>query len=301
MKKTFSIFFLSLFFIIKLDAHELKVKVDSGSAILMEADSKHILFQKEAFKERYPASIIKLPAALYAIKKNQRNLNSMAVADMDCIGSISQQKSEKMKYRYPAHWIVVGATHLSIHKEERLSVKDLLYGILLVSAADASNIVAKHTSGSISQFIKELNVYTTDLGCKNTCFKNPHGLYYPKQSTTAFDMALIGCEVFSEPDLIKILKTTHYKLSATNKQSSRWIKNFDKLIHPKSKFYYPYAIGGKTGFQSNAKCTFIALAEKKEHRLVVVLLDCPSGHKRFEDAIKLFKAGFKELEKKKVQ
>lgn len=297
MKRSF--FQFVTFFLLGLNsliwAENIPIKIHSKAAILMELDSKNIIFQKNAYQSYSPASITKLPSALYIIKKGKLAMDSVITADQDTIGSITKKYSLENNYKYPPHWLVLGGTHMRIHKGEQVRVKDLLHGMLLISANDASNVLAKHSSGSIQVFMKELNKYLKDLGCKNTHFKNPHGLHFPKHTTTAFDMALVACEAMKEPSLCKILKTKRYKINATNKKTEHDIHNENKLLNKKSAYYYPYAIGGKQGFHNTAKHTMIAAAKKGDKILVVVLLQCPSRHQKYEDAIKLFEHGFKNI------
>lgn len=269
--------------------------IHSNAAIVMELNSKKILYQKNAYKSYYPASITKLPAALYVLKRGSHSFSSVAVADQDAIGSVTKRYAIKTKYKYPPHWLLVGGTHIQIHPGEALSVKDLMYGMLLESANDASNVLAKHVSGSVPAFVNELNSYLKQLGCKNTHFKNPHGIHYPEHKTTAYDMALVACEAVKDPRICAILKTQHYEIAATNKTEARKITNRNKLISKTSRYYYPYALGGKTGYHDNSKGTLIAAAKKGDTTLVVVLLNCPKMSQKYEDAIKLFEHGFKSL------
>ncbi len=270
-------------------------QIHAKAAIVMELGSKKIIYQKNAHQTYCPASVTKLPTALYALKKGTCHFSSIATADRDTVGSITKKFSIDNKYKYPSHWLVLGGTHIQIDIGEELRFQDLIYGMLLVSANDASNVVAKHVCGSVPVFMQELNAYLKTLGCKNTQFKNPHGMYYPKQLTTAYDMALITCEAVKEPHLLKILNTQTYQIPATNKKDVRIIHNENKLLSKKSVYYYPYAIGGKNGFDDNARHTMVAAAKKGEKTLVVVLLQCPSKSKKYEDTIKLFEHGFKSL------
>ncbi|MCH9632328.1 MAG: D-alanyl-D-alanine carboxypeptidase DacB [Chlamydiae bacterium] len=269
--------------------------IHSKAAIVMELDSKKIIFQKNAHKAYYPASITKLPAALYALKKGSKALSSIAIADRDTTGSITKKYSIENNYKYPPHWLVLGGTHIQIHVGEKISFNDLMYGMLLESANDASNIVAKHVSGSVSAFTKEMNEYLKNIGCKNTYFANPHGLHFPKHMTTAYDMALVACAAAKEPVLRQIMKTQRHRIPATNKKEARTIINRNKLLSKKSVYYYPYAIIGKTGFHNSSKNTLVAAAKKGDKTLVVVVLQCPNKNKKYEDAIKLFEHGFSSL------
>ncbi len=275
---------------------ELKnVKLHSYSAILIDGDTKQILFEKNAFEKLPPASITKVPTLLYALKKLDGKFQVNVTADYDCMGSITKKYSLDMKYNYPAHWMVLGGTHLSIHNQEVMNLKDLMFGMMLVSANDAANIVAKHTSGSITGFMGGLNKYLKTIGCQNTHLKNPHGLHYPKHLTTAYDMAIITSEGLKDPIFREIFKTKEYHLPSTNKQNKKKIKTFNKLLRTEHSYYYPFAIGAKTGFNDQAKNTLVAAAKKNGKTLIVVLLKCPQTNQKYEDAHLLFKEGFQAL------
>ncbi len=279
-----------------LQAGSLKnLKVHSYSAILIDGDTKQILFEKNAFEKLPPASITKVPTLLYALKKLDGKFQAKVVADQDCIGSISKKYSLDMKYNYPAHWMVLGGTHLSIHNQEVMNLKDLMYGMMLVSANDAANIVAKHTGGTIPGFMGGLNKYLKSIGCQNTHLKNPHGLHYPKHLTTAYDMAVITSEGLKDPIFREIFKAKEYHLPPTNKQNGKKIKTFNKLLRKDHTYYYPFAIGAKTGFHDQAKNTLVAAAKKNGKTLILVLLKCPQQNQKYEDAHLLFKEGFQAL------
>lgn len=259
----------------------------------MDLDSGEIIYQKNAHEVLPPASITKVPVALYALKKGSKPLTSYAIADQDTMGSITKKFCLENKYRFPAHWLVLGGTHIKIHNGEKLKFGDLMYGMLLESGNDASNVIAKHVSGSVQTFMKELNDYVKQIGCRNTTFRNPHGQHFPNHMTTAYDMAVIAREAIKDPTIKKIMQTYSYTIPATNKYKARKLINHNKMIEKNSVYYYPYALGGKTGFNDQSKNTFVAAAKKGQKTLVVVLMKCPNKNKKYEDAITLFEHGFK--------
>lgn len=292
-RQIFSLFAIVLSFASPLASASKAPAISSKAAIVMDIDSKEILYQKNAYEVQYPASITKVPTALYAIRKGSKLLSTYATADKDTMGSITKKFSRDNKFRYPPHWLVLGGTHIKIHDGEKMRLNDLMYGMLLESGNDASNVIAKHISGSVQAFMSELNDYVKKIGCKNTHFKNPHGQHFPKHVTTAYDMAIITCEAVREPTLVEIMKTYSYTIPATNKWKARKLVNHNKLISKKSVYYYPYALGGKTGYHDQSKNTFVAAAKKGGRTLVVVLMQCPNKNKKYEDAIALFEHGFK--------
>ncbi|MCH9634640.1 MAG: D-alanyl-D-alanine carboxypeptidase DacB [Chlamydiae bacterium] len=283
-------------FVAKLEGAQITgIKIHSHAAILIDGETKQILYEKNAFEKHPPASITKVPTLVYALKKLKGQHTKKVMADQDCVGSITKKHSLQMKYNYPAHWMVLGGTHMSIHKNELIKLNDLLYGMMIVSANDAANIVAKYSSGSISGFMGELNQYLKTIGCRDTQLRNPHGLHYPKHLTTAYDMAVITVEGMKDPIFREIFKATERYLPGTNKQNEKKIKNRNKLLKKGHLYFYPYIIGAKSGYHDQAKSTLVAAAKKNGKTLIVVLLQCPGSHQKYEDAITLFKAGFQAL------
>lgn len=270
------------------------VEIQSEIAILMNVDTKKVLYEKNAHQKTPPASITKVATALYALKEVGDELDVKIEADQDCIGSITDEMQKTLNYKHPPHWLVIGGTHMSIAKGEKLTLEELLYGLMLVSANDAANIIGKYVGGSISQFMVDLNDYLAEIGCKNTHFRNPHGLHLPEHYTTAYDMALITCEALKYPLFKKIINTERYLLPNRAKDKKGLILNSNPLISPGQKHYYPHAIGGKTGTHSHALNSFIGVASHKGRNLIVVLMRCPSKNNLFEDARHLFDAAFNE-------
>lgn len=284
---------LFLFFVLSsamLFANFQDVELKSEIALLMDLDTHHVLYEKDADRITAPASITKVATALYALKEIGDDLKIKIKADQDCIGSITDQMQKDMNYNHPPHWLVIGGTHMSIAKGDELTLEELLYGLMLVSANDAANIIAKYIGGSISQFMADLNDYLEEIGCRNTHFRNPHGLHLPNHQTTARDMALITAEAAKYPIFRKIISADRY----VRPSSAKEIYNFNLMIRPDQKYFYPYAIGGKTGIHSKAKSSLIALASHNGRNLVAVLMQCPEKTDTFEDAKILFEKAFSE-------
>ncbi len=272
------------------------IKIHSHSAILLDAETKQILYQKNAFQKLPPASMTKVPTLLYAVKKARHQLKMPVKADQDCVGMITKEYREKMKYNYPPHWNVQSGTHLSIRKDEILKLEDLVYGMMISSANDAANMVAKYIGGTIPGFMKDLNEFLKEIGCKNTHLKNPHGMHFPNHHTTAYDMALITYEGLKDPLFREFFKAKEHQLPKTNKQMARKISSYNKLVKPGNPYYAPYVIGSKLGFHDQARGTLVAVAKKNGKTLIVVLLKSPKAHQKYEDAILLFNKGFQLLQ-----
>ena len=296
----YALFSLLVFFSHLLFSDFENLNLKSEIAILMNMDTGRILYQKNAEKPTAPASITKVATALYTLKEIGDEVGVKIKADQDCIGSITAEMQKGMEYKHPPHWLVLGGTHMSIGRGEELSLEELLYGLMLVSANDAANIIAKYVGGSISQFMADLNDYLEELGCKNTHFRNPHGLHLPRHYTTAFDMALMTCEAMKYPLFRKIIASDKYTRAPSVGKKSSTLYNSNLLIRPGHKYFYPYAVGGKTGIHTEAQSSLVAVASHEGRNLVAVLVQCPEKNDSFEDAKSLFEAAFSENELEEV-
>jgi len=285
------IFFLFIPFC--LSAEKLNLSVSAESAILINADTGAILYEKKPHDPHYPASITKVPTALYALQKAQDQLDTICVADQECIGTVTEAVLRRSNYTLPAYLLIPDGSHIGVKKGEELSFRDLLYGMMLASGDDAANIIAKQISGSIPQFMEEMNAYIKALGANNTTLMNPHGLHHPNQTTTAYDMAIIAKEALKNKTFCEIVSTVRYMRPKTNKQAAYMMIQTNKLLR-KGPCYYPKAIGVKTGYYSLAGSTVVAAARDKDRTLIAVLLKSRDRKEMFLDAKKMFEIAFSQ-------
>lgn len=278
---------------------ELAVQVTAQSAILMDAESGKILYQKNAFKRAYPASTTKVATALYVLEKGSLktplDFAKKVIGSAEALGAVHP---EKKKY-HPPHRLEFGATHIGIKPGEELSYDALMQGLLIASAGDAANILAESMSGSIPQFMEEMNAYLKGLGTKDTNFTNPHGLHDPNHYSTAYDLALITKAALEYPYLCDIAKKVKFERPETNKQAATIFPQSNRLLRP-GKFYYPKTIGFKTGYTGVAKSCLISAAIDENRSLIAVVLGSPESALRFQDTIALFEAAFNEKKQSKL-
>ena len=249
----------------------------SKSAIALDADSGVILYEKNIYDKRYPASLVKVMTAIVTLD-NVSNLN------------------ENVNFTYNAVTkdIDKNSTTIGASAGDTLSVKECLYSILLPSANDAANALAEHVAGSINDFVLLMNMKAKELGMNNTNFVNPSGLHDDNQYTTAYDMALLMQYAIKKRMFLQISSTysfTHapirrYK-SATN--SNNTILNNNNLITPGSRYYYNKATSGKTGHTKQAGYNLMCSARDNNMNVVFIGLGCDKIEQRFLDAISVFK------------
>jgi len=270
-----------------------KLDLSAKAAVLMNSETGAVLYEKNAHTLLYPASITKMITAMYALEKKGDALEESVKAPFDAVCAVYPHVRRRSQ-THPPYRLEFGGTHMGIKAGEVLSFRTLLYGLMLVSGNDAANVIANYVSGSIPQFINELNLYVQSKGCRHTQLHTPHGLSHDDHKTTAYDMAILAREALKNPTLRQIVSTASYTRPATNLQPEAIMHQHNGLVNPQSKFYYPKAIGIKTGFTNAAGYTLIAAAEDDNRKLIAVLLGCQRLDERYKDAIALFEAGFQE-------
>ncbi|MBS0603745.1 MAG: D-alanyl-D-alanine carboxypeptidase [Verrucomicrobia bacterium] len=274
-------------------ASPLRVEVSAKGAILMNAETGAVLWEKNAHTPLFPASTTKMITALYAVEKKGFQLDEMVTASYEAVSAVPASVRRAVGGSHPPYRLEFGGTHMGIKVGETLPLRTLLYGLMLASGNDAANVIAQHVSGDISKFMEELNVYVRSKGCKNTVLRTPHGLPNEEHKTSAYDMAILAREFMKNDVLREVAKTTQYTRQETNKQPESMLHQHNALVKP-GRFYYPKAIGIKTGYTVTAGYTLVTAAEDQERKLIVVLLGCEKIEQRYKDAIALFEAGFNE-------
>lgn len=288
-----------LFFCAALGAKPLSVRLASKSAILMNADTGAVLYEKRGHEQKYPASITKIATLLYALSQNGEKIDEIVSCPNHCLKRIQSSLKIAHNYRDPSYWLEPDGTHFWLKRGEKMPFLELLYGLMLSSGNDAANYIAHHVGGTIPKFMWELNAYVRSLGCENTHFCNPHGLHHPKHVTTAYDMALITREALKNSTICQIASAKEHIRPETNRQQARTFKQRNRLLQP-GKFFYPKALGMKAGYHSQAHYTFVAVAKDKERTLIASLLDCQDVNALYRDAIRLFETAFAEEKEERL-
>lgn len=247
--------------------------VYAEAAIVMEASTGLVLYEKNINQSYYPASITKILSALIIIENSS--------------------PGELVTFSHDAVFKVdLDSSRIGIDVGEQLTIQQCLYGILLESANEVTYAAAEHVAGDMPTFINMMNERAKEIGCKNTNFTNPHGLPDDDHYTTAYDMALITREAMKNETFRKITSTRTYQIPPTNKQAeTRYLRNHHKFIL-KQDYTYDGAIGGKTGFTSKARYTLVSMAKRGDLELISVVLKVDSLSHQYEDTIKLLDFGY---------
>lgn len=247
------------------------------TAVLMDAASGEVLYEKNANQKMYPASITKLMTILLALEHGK--LTDEITFSQTAVSDIEE-----------------GSAHIAITEGETLKLEQVLRAIILRSANEASNGVAEYVDGSIEAFAKHMNERAKELGCKNTHFVNANGLHNENHYTTAYDMALIAKELLAHEEYRSIMSETDYEIPPTNKQTeTRFLHGQHQMLNPNSIYYYEDATGGKTGFTSEALNTLVTYAKRDDIELIAVVMKC-NGAEHYTDTAALFEYGFENFE-----
>lgn len=293
------VFLFILMVISRLANTALQVDISAKAAVLMNAETGAVLYEKNAYLPLYPASITKIITALYALEKRGDQLDQVIKVSKDAVSSISSQMRRDKLGVHPPYRLEFGGSLMGLKVAETVSAEALFYGLMLSSGNDAANVLAEWVSGSIPQFMQELNEYVKSLGCKQTILTTPHGLSHADHKTTAYDMCLLTKKALEKPFFRKVVKTITYLKPASNKQPQVELLQHNSLIKP-GKFYYPKAIGVKTGYTASSGYTIAAAAADQNRKMIAVLMGCNKLEQRYRDTIALFEAGFNEPKMKRT-
>lgn len=256
--------------------------IEAASAAVMDLDTGTFLYSKNATAKQYPASITKIMTTLLLVENC--NLN-----DTITFSSIVYDIEE-------------GSSHLGIQPGEKMTLRDAAYGIMLASANDISNGVAEYIAGSISGFADMMNARAAELGCVNTHFANPHGLYREDHYTCAYDMALIAQEAYKNPVFRKIAGTRYYDIPETNlTEEIRYLKNHHNMMHSDEEYYRDWCTGGKNGYTEACLNTLVTFGEKDGRRLVGVILRVNGAGKAYNETAQIMEYAFDEFLTKNVK
>lgn len=278
MKKLFTIILTSLFLLLNIaPAVKAEVKppsVSADSVVLMDATTGKILYEKNKNSAYPPASTTKIMTTLLVLENT----------NLDDIVTVSKNAE------------MADGSKIYIFEDEKISVKELLYGLILASANDCAIALAEHVSGSVENFATLMNEKAKSLGCTNTNFVNPNGLYDINHKTSAYDLALIMQELSKHAEYTEISTTPSYIMTPTNKcNEKRPLWNGNRLIHKNDSYYYEGCEGGKTGYTVQSKHSYIAVANRNGQKLIVSLVH-DEKKTFFPDSRKLFDYGFDNFE-----
>lgn len=220
--------------------------IKAAAAVLLDGDSGQVLFERNAHVRRAPASTTKIMTSLLAVESGR----------LDDYVTISRRAAS------------VGESTIYLKEGERLTLRQLTYGVLLSSGNDASTAVAEFLGGgSETRFVEMMNARAQALGLKNTHFNNPHGLPAEHHYSSAYDLSLLLKEATRNATWNQIAETKWKRIPGFGKADGRTLRN-----HNKTLWNYPHATGGKTGFTNAAGRCFVGSAKRGDRRVIQTVL-----------------------------
>lgn len=249
MKKILILLMINFLFIPVVSAEDLKLAENAKSAILIEASTGEVLFEKNADERLVPASMTKMMSMLVIIE---------AIENDDLKWNQEIQVSENASS--------MGGSQILLETGEKMSVRDLFKGVAIASGNDAVVALAEAVAGTEDAFVQKMNDKAKELGLKNTNFKNPHGLDTANHYSSARDMSLIAKELVKHE---KVLEFTSVYEDYLRENTDRkiWLVNTNKLVR-----FYDGVDGLKTGFTEGAGYCLTATAKKDGMRVIAVVM-----------------------------
>ncbi|MFA6074427.1 MAG: D-alanyl-D-alanine carboxypeptidase family protein [Negativicutes bacterium] len=243
-------------------------QLSAKAAVLIDAFTGRILFDKNAAERHYPASITKIMTLIIAMEHG--NINDIITISDDV------PKTE--------------GSSIYLEAGQIISLKDLLYGMMLQSGNDATMAVANHLSGNMTNFVQLMNQKAIFLGCNNTHFVNPNGLPDEQHYSTAIDMARITAYGYRFQLFEKIVSTEKYVIFNTIRNEYQALFNENKML-----WRYDGCNGVKTGYTDVAGHTLTVGAKRNGIQLIAVVMD---ADEKWDDTAKMLDYGFGLLESK---
>ena len=280
MKKKFGISLLiTLLLSSSLYASEVPGTIYSKGSVLIEKESKRVLYEKNAHEKMAMASTTKIMTCIVAIEAGK----------LDEIVTVSGKAARAPKVK------------LNLKTGEKQKLGDLLYSLMLESHNDTAVAIAEHVGGSVEEFCAMMTEKAKAIGAENTCFETPNGLDGQAHYSTPYDMALIAAYALDNPEFVKIINTPQIEIPTTQVEGSK-----KHTLINKNRFLSQYegAEGVKTGYTSKAGHCFVGAVKKEDMELIGVALgagwDSKGKSRKYTDVIKLMNYGYNNYKKYKV-
>jgi D-alanyl-D-alanine carboxypeptidase (penicillin-binding protein 5/6) len=242
--------------------------ITAQTAIVADADTGEIYYQKNMHQQMYPASITKILTGILAVEKTNPQ-DVITIPDDISKGMPSDSAS------------------IALQGGEMITVEEALYTMFLASANDSANALALQVGGTIPNFVTMMNERAKELGAVDSHFDNANGLPDSNNVTSAYDMALITQQAISMPELMKYFGAITYTLPPTNKRTnSEAFITLDKMMK-NTVYKYPGMIAGKTGWETMSGNTLVSVASRNGRKLICVVMKSSGDYWVYSDSIAL--------------
>lgn len=230
-----------------VEASSIDISSSARGMVVLEGNSNTILYGKNEHSQMPMASTTKIVTAILAIENCE---------DLDAKIKISDRA------------IGIEGTSIYLKQGEELSMRELLYGLILASGNDCAVAIAESLGGE-EVFVQKMNDFATSLGLENTHFDNPHGLDSDTHYTSAYDLAVMTSYALKNPTFREIVSTERMVIEASDIYQARYLKHKNKLL-----FTEENCIGVKTGFTDNAGRCLVNAHEENDMQIISVVLNC---------------------------
>ncbi len=250
---------IAIAFVFGSGVYSSALSVKAAAAILLDKTTGDVLYEKRANERLSIASTTKIMTAIVVLEK----------ADLNAVHTVSFTEAS------------VEGSSLGIGAGDKISVKNLLYGLMLVSGNDAAFALAAATSGSVETFVGQMNKKADELGLTNTHFTNPAGLSDNEHYSSAYDLAMMCSYALNNPHFRELCSLTDYEITLLSPKKSIYLHNHNRLLSE-----YEGCIGVKTGYTERAGRCLVSAAVRNEQTLIAVTLndgDDWKDHKRMLD------------------
>lgn len=240
-------------------------QLSSDYAVLMDAETGQVLYQKQMQELAYPASTTKIMTALLVCE----------LGNLDDQWTVSESAVDIDEWN---------STNIGLIPGEQLGVDDLMYALMLHSANDAANALAEYVAGSQERFVEMMNQRAWQMGLSRTCFSNAHGLHHPMHSTTAHDLAIITQYAIQNEDFMRYFGASTHTIPPTNLSPiPRTITNHQAMLIKETSEFRPDILGGKVGFTNAAQHTMSTVASVQGRTLICVVMHSTERSQKFQD------------------
>ena len=245
-------------------------QISASQAILVEAETGEVLYERNARERAYPASTTKIMTALLVLETLERY-----DSPIDQVVTVPREAEG------------VEGSSLYLKAGEKIRLEDLLYGLMLQSGNDSAVALAILTAGSTENFVAQMNAKAEELDCGNTHFVNPNGLFDENHYTTAWDLAQIAREAMRHPMFCTIVAAPSWDAQREGNDFTHFY-NKNKTVHE-----FRGGNGIKIGYTKASGRTLAASVQRDGKELICVVMGAPNW---FNDAYTLMEYGFKRLE-----
>lgn len=234
-----------------------------SSVILYEVNSDTLMYAWNADEQTAPASFAKILTALIAIEQG----------NLDAVVTVTEAVTKTIPY---------DAVSADLKADEQITLRNLIYLMMVGSANDAAAVIADHISGSQDAFVEEMNRYAQEIGCTATHFTNAHGLSDPDQYTTARDVARILATAVRNAEFREVFGTTHYTVEETNLSKARKLATGNYLMNKDNmEIYYDSRVtGGRTGVTSDDLHCLAATSAYNGMQVISIVMGCASEYEK---------------------